>query len=107
MNSDKLIKLIAGMGLFGAWLVLVILKMVPPEGFVNALQLALMALGIYHASMQQPGASAMSSAVIGMLPIDAAPQATVSMSREPTATQAATAVPVVAAQPGTPAATLQ
>jgi hypothetical protein len=109
MNSDKLIKLIAGVGLFGAWLALVILKMTPPENFVNALQLALMALGIYHASTQKPAAS-VTSYVAGtaeLLPYEPAPQAPIGVVRDPSPAPIAAAAPVASPQPGAPAATLQ
>lgn len=111
MNSDKLIKLIAGVGLFGAWLALVILKMVPAAEFVNALQLALMALGIYHASTQN-AAPAVTSYLAGtaeMLPFEPTHISPIGAAREsaPSAPAAPPATPVVATQPATPATTLQ
>lgn len=102
MNSDKLIKLVAGVGLFGAWLALVILKMVPAAEFVNALQLALMALGIYHASTQQPGLN------VGPYVTGTATSSTIDKPETPSAT-ASRSVPVVVVPAAAPAqaATLQ
>lgn len=89
MNSDKLIKLVAGVGLFGAWLALVILRMVPPAEFVNALQLALMALGIYHASTQKASVTSYVAGTAELLPFEPATQAPIGVMRDPGATASA------------------
>lgn len=117
MNSATWVKFLAGVLLFGAWLTLVLMRIVPPGPLVDAIGYALVGLGIYHASANgsSPAPSALLASLLTRLtPISASTQtvastqaAAATASTQPSTTEPALAsAPVpVAAQPA--AGTLQ
>lgn len=52
--NDRIYKAVVAGLLFTAWGVLVFLGMAPVNDFVNALQMALVGLGVYHVTLTNP-----------------------------------------------------
>lgn len=78
MNSATWMKFLAGVLLFGAWLALVLLHLVPPGPLVDAIGYTLVGLGIYHTSTSGAAQGAIAGALVeGQLPpaAEAAPAA--------------------------------
>lgn len=83
MNSATWVKFLAGILLFGAWLTLVLMRIVPPGPLVDAIGYALVGLGIYHASTNStPGSIAGLAMPLEPIEPAASPQPAVGVSTE-------------------------
>jgi hypothetical protein len=88
MNSATWVKFLAGILLFGAWLTLVLMRIVPPGPLVDAIGYALVGLGIYHASANGSSVSPLLASLLARLtPTD-----------EPTSTTTAVTITTPVAQ---------
>jgi hypothetical protein len=107
MNSATWVKFLAGVLLFGAWLTLVLMRIVPPGPLVDAIGYALVGLGIYHASANGSTASPLLASLLARLTPTGEPSSTTTAvtvtapaaQARPAATESASA-PVSAASPG-------
>ncbi|PRZ56553.1 hypothetical protein BX589_101203 [Paraburkholderia fungorum] len=64
MNSATWVKFLAGVLLFAAWFVLVLMRIVPPGPLVDAIGYALVGLGIYHATSNSSSPSTLLASLL-------------------------------------------
>ncbi|MDR8394964.1 hypothetical protein NE850_01320 [Paraburkholderia sp. USG1] len=98
MNSATWVKFLAGVLLFSAWLVLVLMRIVPPGPLVDAIGYALVGLGIYHASNGSSTSPLLASLLARVTPAAASAQ---TVGASPAAAEPAlTAASVTVSAPG-------
>jgi hypothetical protein len=113
MNSATWVKFLAGVLLFGAWLALVLMRIVPPGPLVDAIGYALVGLGIYHASANGTSVSPLLASLLARVtPVDdparsEPTQMTVGISATAPQAPAAASQPAPIQTAASPAGTLQ